>query len=199
MKIMKKILLFYIVIIAFFLTKSLNVFAEGKPPEEGSTLPVIKLPVPENEAEKTYLGLKGKGLFTIPQIEADVVIIEIFSMYCPYCQKEAPIVNDLYNVIEQNADIKGKIKIIGIGAGNTPFEVEVFRKKFQIPFPLFPDADFSIHNVCGEVRTPYFIAVKINEDGTNKVIYSKLGSIQDSGQFLELILKLSGLKKEVLK
>lgn len=199
MKIMKKILLFYIVIIAFFLTKSLNVFAEGKPPEEGSTLPVIKLPVPENEAEKTYLGLKGKGLFTIPQIEADVVIIEIFSMYCPYCQKEAPIVNDLYNVIEQNADIKGKIKIIGIGAGNTPFEVEVFRKKFQIPFPLFPDADFSIHKVCGEVRTPYFIVVKINEDGTNKVIYSKLGSIQDSGQFLELILKLSGLKKEVLK
>ncbi len=193
---MKKILLFCIVIITFFLTEDLNVFAEGKPPEEGGNLPLIKLPVPESEVEKAYLGLKGKGSFTIPQIEADVVIIEIFSMYCPYCQKEAPIVNDLYNAIEQNTDIKGKFKIIGIGAGNTPFEVEVFRKKFQIPFPLFSDADFSIHKLCGEVRTPYFIVVKINKDGTHKVIYSRLGSIQDPNQFLELIFTLSGLKKE---
>ncbi|MGB9715868.1 MAG: peroxiredoxin family protein [Thermodesulfovibrionales bacterium] len=196
MKIVKKILLFCIVIITFFLTEDLNVFAEGKPPEEGGNLPLIKLPVPESEVEKAYLGLKGKGSFTIPQIEADVVIIEIFSMYCPYCQKEAPIVNDLYNAIEQNTDIKGKFKIIGIGAGNTPFEVEVFRKKFQIPFPLFSDADFSIHKLCGEVRTPYFIVVKINKDGTHKVIYSRLGSIQDPNQFLELIFTLSGLKKE---
>jgi peroxiredoxin len=175
---------------------NLPVFASGKPPEEGKTLPSIKLPVPESPEEKAYLGLKRKGSFTIPQIKADVVIIEIFSMYCPYCQNEAPRVNELYQAIEKDTELKNKIKIIGIGAGNTPFEVDVFRKKYQIPFPLFPDVDFSIHKVCGEVRTPYFIGIKINKDGTHEVIYSKLGTIQDAQQFLDLILKKSGLKKE---
>lgn len=196
MKKLSLLLMVSIVILAFFSAFNLPLSAAKEPPAEGGPLPLIKLPIPKSQEERSYLGLKGEGTFTIPQIKAKVVIIEIFSMYCPYCQNEAPRVNELYNAIEQNPDLKGKIKIIGIGAGNTPMEVDVFRKKFQIPFPLFPDVDYSIHKVCGEVRTPYFIGVKINENGTHEVIYSKLGGLQDANQFLELILKLSGLKKE---
>jgi thiol-disulfide isomerase/thioredoxin len=183
-------------IVLFILILAFPTFAASKPPAEGGPLPVIKLPIPKSPEEKSYLGLTGEGSFTIPKIKARVVIIEIFSMYCPYCQKEAPAVNELYSAIENNPALKGKIKIIGIGAGNTPMEVDVFRKKFQIAFPLFPDVDYSIHKVCGEVRTPYFIGVKINDNGTHEVIYSKLGSIEDTNKFLELIIKLSGLKKE---
>jgi len=193
---MKKMCMFMAILAICSLILDYPVFAAGAPPQEGGTLPPIKLPVPKGIEERNYLGLVKEGTFTIPQIKAKVVIIEIFSMYCPYCQNEAPRVNELYNNIEKNSDLRGKIKIIGIGAGNTPFEVDVFRKTYQIPFPLFSDVDYSIHKVCGEVRTPYFIGVKINEDGSHKVIYSKLGGIQDANQFLELILKLSGLKKE---
>ena len=183
-------------IVLFILILAFPTFAASEPPAEGGPLPVIKLPIPKNPEEKSYLGLTGEGSFTIPKVKARVVIIEIFSMYCPYCQKEAPTVNELYNAIENNPDLKGKIKIIGIGAGNTPMEVDIFRKKFQIAFPLFPDVDYSIHKVCGEVRTPYFIGVRINDNGTHEVIYSKLGGLQDVNQFLELIRNLSGLKKE---
>ena len=196
MKKLSSLLMVSIVILAFFSAFNLPLSAAKEPPAEGGPLPVIKLPIPKSPGEKDYLGLKGDGTFTIPQIKAKVVIIEIFSMYCPYCQNEAPRVNELYNAIEKNPDLKGKIKIIGIGAGNTPLEVDVFRKKYQISFPLFSDVDYSIHKVCGEVRTPYFIGVKINDNGTHEVIYSKLGGLQDANQFLELILKLSGLKKE---
>jgi len=82
------------------------------------------------------LGLSGSGSFKIPQIKAKVVIIEIFSMYCPYCQKDAPGVNELYLLIENNADIKNKIKLIGIGAGNSSYEVEVFKKTYTVPSPF---------------------------------------------------------------
>ena len=184
------------IIITFVLMFAFPIFAVSEPPAEGGPLPVIKLPIPKSPEQKNYLGLTGEGSFTIPKIKARVVIIEIFSMYCPYCQKEAPTVNELYNAVENNPDLKGKIKIIGIGAGNTPMEVDVFRKKYQIAFPLFPDVDYSIHKVCGEVRTPYFIAVKINENGTHEVIYSKLGGLQDVNKFLELIRNRSGLTKE---
>ena len=183
-------------IVLFILILAFPTFAASEPPAEGGPLPVIKLPIPKNPEEKSSLGLTGEGSFTIPKVKARVVIIEIFSMYCPYCQKEAPTVNELYNAIENNPALKGKIKIIGIGAGNTPMEVDIFRKKFQIAFPLFPDVDYFIHKVCGEVRTPYFIGVKINDNGTHEVIYSKLGGLQDVNQFLELIRNRSGLTKE---
>ncbi|MDP2753370.1 MAG: TlpA disulfide reductase family protein [Nitrospirota bacterium] len=140
--------------------------------------------------------MKDKGSFKLSQINAQIVIIEIFSMYCPYCQKEAPNVNELYQLINSNPYLKDKIKIIGIGAGNTPFEVEVFKKQYNVPFLLFPDESFSVHKSVGNVRTPYFFVIKINADGSNKIIYSKAGSIQDPDQFLDFILKESGLKKE---
>jgi len=171
-----------------------SALAANKPPEKGETLPVINLPVPKNPTEKSYLGLSGDGLFKIPQIKANVVIVEIFSMYCPYCQKDAPGVNELYYLIEKNSDLKNKIKLIGIGAGNSSYEVEVYKKTYTVPFPLFPDKDFTIHKACGDVRTPYFIVVKINDDGTHQIVHSQLGGYPGAEPFLELVLKSSGLK-----
>jgi peroxiredoxin len=170
------------------------VFAANPPPSKGGVLPVINLPIPKNAAEKTYLGLSGDSLFKIPQIKSKVVVIEIFSMYCPYCQKDAPGVNELYNLIESNPETKNKIKLVGIGAGNSPYEVDVFKKTYAVPFPLFPDKDFTIHKAVGEVRTPFFIVVKINEDGTHQVVHSQLGGYPGAQPFLELVMNASGLK-----
>lgn len=191
---MKKIHLSLTVLIFLALIVSLPALSTNKPPEKGETLPVFNLPIPKNPAEKAYLGLSGEGFFKIPQIKAKVVIIEIYSMYCPFCQKDAPGVNELYQRIEKNPDLKGKIKMIGIGAGNTPFEVETYKKTYSVPFPLFPDKDFSIHKVCGEVRTPYFIVIKINEDGSHQIVHSQLGNYPGAEPFLETVLKASGLQ-----
>ena len=191
---MKKILMFLAAMTLLFSMLVFPALAANKPPEKGEVLPVMNLPTPKNPDERSYLGLSGSGLFKIPQIKAKVVIIEIFSMYCPYCQKDAPGVNELYRLIENNADIKNKIKLIGIGAGNSSYEVEVFKKTYNVPFPLFPDKDFTIHKACGEVRTPYFMVVKINEDGTHQIVHNQLGGYPGAEPFLELVLKASGLK-----
>jgi peroxiredoxin len=114
-------------------------------------------------------------------------------MYCPYCQAEAPNINNLNQLIENNPAYKDKIKIIGIGAGNTPFEVGTFKRKYTIAFPLVPDGDFKLHKLLGETRTPYFIVVKLNGDNPPEVIYSKLGAIAKIDLFLSQIAKLSGL------
>lgn len=191
---MKKNLMFLAAMTLLFSMLVFPALAANKPPEKGEVLPVMNLPTPKNPDERSYLGLSGSGLFKIPQIKAKVVIIEIFSMYCPYCQKDAPGVNELYRLIENNPDIKNKIKLIGIGAGNSPYEVEVFKKTYNVPFPLFPDKDFTIHKACGEVRTPYFMVVKINEDGTHQIVHNQLGGYPGAEPFLELVLKASGLK-----
>jgi peroxiredoxin len=191
---MKTISILFTITVLLFSILVFPALAANKPPEKGEGLPVINLPVPKNPDEKNYLGLSGSGFFKIPQIKAKAVIVEIFSMYCPYCQKDAPGVNELYRLIENNSNIKNKIKLIGIGAGNSPYEVEVFKKAYDVPFPLFPDKDFAIHQACGEVRTPYYMVVKMNEDGTHQIVHTQLGDYPGAEKFLELVLDISGLK-----
>jgi thiol-disulfide isomerase/thioredoxin len=191
---MKKNLMVLTVIPFMFSITVFPALAANKPPGIGGVLPTINLPIPKNEDERNYLGLYGGGLFKIPQIKAKAVIVEIFSMYCPYCQKDAPGVNELYRLIEDNPDIKNKIKLIGIGAGNSPYEIEVFKKTYHVPFPLFPDNDLTIHKACGEVRTPYYMVIRIHEDGTHQIVHTQLGDYPGAEPFLELVLKASGLK-----
>ncbi len=191
---MKKLMIYLILMTLSFSLILSSVAAKNKPPEKGDQLPTISFPVPKTPGERDYLGIPGSGSFKIPQIKSKVVIIEIFSMYCPYCQKDAPGVNDLYRLIGNNAEIRDKVKLIGLGAGNSAYEVEVYKNKFTVPFPLFSDQDFAIHKAFGEVRTPYFMVVRINENGTHQIVHTQLGNYPGAEPFLELVLKAAGLK-----
>jgi peroxiredoxin len=164
------------------------------PPAKGATFPALTFPGPQNAEDRGYLGLSAPGPFKITQLQAPVVIIEIFSMYCPICQKEAPLINELYQAIEKDPQLKGQIKLIGIGAGNTLFEVDFFKKKYQVPFPLLPDENFVLHKALGETRTPYFFVVKLDKGQPPRVIYSELGGIKGLEPFLDILRKSAGLK-----
>lgn len=177
------------------LARAVESSAAESPPPEGGVLPQIKLPVPQKPEEVRYLGINRTHDFLIPQIQAKIVILEVFNMYCPFCQKEAPTVNALYDIIAGREDLRNQIKIIGIGAGNSPFEVETFRKRFNVPFPLFPDTDYAVHEALGRVGTPYFIGIRVNADGSHQVLYSKRGGFGESQTFLDLILNKSQTQK----
>lgn len=165
------------------------------PPLTGEPFPDLKLPVPAESEHLKYLGLvpESQPTFTLNQVKANVVILEVFSMYCPYCQNEAPSINALYSRIAERG-LDDRVKLIGLGAGNSPYEVSLFKGKFGIKFPLLPDNDLSLHTALGQVRTPYFIVVSLEPDGKWKVIYSKVGSIGDPEQFLDSIIQTAGLK-----
>ena len=78
---MRFILYFILVAILCPFTVAGFAGAEVNPPAEGGVLPAIVLRVPDNPELQQYLGVSGEKTFTIPEIKAEVVLIEIFSMY----------------------------------------------------------------------------------------------------------------------
>ncbi|MEJ2037411.1 MAG: redoxin domain-containing protein [Desulfosarcinaceae bacterium] len=192
---MKKTFFICAAIFAFVLGTA-AVRAEEKGLILNQPLPKFELPVPGDAFGRNYLDLdRENGMFKIGELRAELVIIEIFSMYCPFCQREAPKVNALFNLIQADKQLSPRIKMIGIGVGNSGFEVDYFRKSYKIEFPLFPDEDFKIHKLCGEVRTPYFIGVKNTPGQKPIVIYTHLGGFESPRGFLDEMLKRGGLEK----
>jgi peroxiredoxin len=141
--------------------------------------------------DREYLNV-DQGPFLISQIDSEVLIVQIFSMYCPHCQKEAPNVNALYRAISASPGIKARVKVLGIGAGNSSFEVNAFRDLYRIKFPLIPDSDFRLHKILGEVRTPYFF-VLLKKPTALQVVYSREGGIEDPDSFLKLVCTRTGI------
>ena len=78
---MEQISKYVAVILSAFLLSAGFSNATTQPPAVGEVLPDISLAVPKNADHQRYLGVAGKASFTIPEIKADVVIIQIFSMY----------------------------------------------------------------------------------------------------------------------
>jgi hypothetical protein len=78
---MKKLVVSLAVILCIVFVMHGYVVADNPIPKVGEVLPSIKLKMPEKAEYRNYLGLSGSGEFSIPDIKAQVVIIEIFSMY----------------------------------------------------------------------------------------------------------------------
>ena len=155
-----------------------------KAPAAGELLVGIQLDAPASEDVRTYLGLTEGGSFDPTNIDGRLLVIEIFSMYCPHCQREAPAVNRLYQAIEGSEALRGRVKMIGIGVGNSAYEVDHFRKHYQIAFPLFPDEDFIVHQSLGEVRTPFFIITDIGPNDRGRVLWTGAGHMDKVETFI---------------
>jgi thiol-disulfide isomerase/thioredoxin len=158
-------------------------------------LPDIELAGPVPEKAAAALGLaKGRAAFRLSEIKAKFVLIEIFSMYCPYCQAEAPALNRLHALLGKSPQGKD-IRLIGIGAGNSAYEVDFFRQNYAVSFPLFADGDYRVHKIVGEVGTPAFILVRnAPEAGKLKVLLFQEGAFKTPEAFLGQVLRKAGLK-----
>jgi hypothetical protein len=153
----------------------------------------IQLPAPKTAEARDYLGIGDADPFSLGDIDTQILIIEVFSMYCPHCQREAPNVNRLFDQIVDRSDLKEKIKMIGIGVGNNDYEIDIFRKTYDIAFPLFADPSMEISKTLKAERTPTFIAIAYDEAPMLKQVYFQVGNMADGDLFLKEIIERSGL------
>jgi thiol-disulfide isomerase/thioredoxin len=136
--------------------------------EPGDTFPLIYLDQPSTPEENAYLGLsdeltpaRKKQKITIADINAELIVVEFMNRYCPSCQAQVPIMNRASALIERKPDLKNKVRLIGIGAGNNDEELKGFSTEQEIPFPLFQDSEFIAYDAIGDPEgTPFTILVR---------------------------------------
>jgi len=181
---------FLVSLMALIVLASPHSAAYGKQPEAGQPLIDIRLNAPPSDAHRTYLGIADDGDFSPLSISGRLLIIEIFSMYCPHCQREAPSVNRLYEAIQASPELGKRVRMIGIGVGNSEFEVNHFRKHYTVAFPLFPDEEFRIHQDLGEVRTPYFIIVATGSPHSGTILWTGAGKMDPVDTMIDRLNRL---------
>lgn len=164
-------------------------------PKAGDILPDLEVKDLVQPQDAAYLGLApGTKSFRLSQIKAEALLIEVFSMYCPSCQADAGAMNDLFEQLAGDARSKG-LKVIGIGAGNSPFEVNFFRKKYKSPIPMYQDADFALHKVLGNVGTPSFFVLKPRTGGKGfDVTFFQEGASKDHEALRKAVLEAAGIR-----
>lgn len=184
---MKYIILHLVLVLSLFLPFTAP--AAGPVP-----LPDLVLEVPENPRHKEYLGLTGKSGtdFSIRDIDADILLIELFSMYCPYCQKAAPAVNELYVKMREISKNGPVVKIIGLGVANSQFEVDHFRDTYDIAFPLFTDEDKTMFRALAGEGTPTFIGCRLRGGERPVIVLRQNGGFASSATFLQELIDKGG-------
>lgn len=159
-------------------------------PQVGDVLPDIEVKAQLKPGEAAYLGLAPAAKsFRLSQIKAEALLVEVFSMYCPRCQAEAPAVNRVFERIMASPQGQ-KLKFVALGAGNSQFEVDFFRKKYQAPMPMIQDADYALHKAFMAVGTPSYFVLRAQPGGKGlKVLYFHEGMFEDENAFFDEVLR----------
>ena len=136
-----------------------------KPLAIGQVAPDFTLPSPDGKA------------YSLSQFKGQVVLLELFAPWCPFCQKDAPIFNEVY---EKYKD-KG-VQVLAISASpwgytleddraaqRTPTPIAMsdiiwFRDTFKVPFPMLFDKDVTVGEQYGLAFYPTVYI--IGKDGT---------------------------------
>ena len=172
-----------IIFIGFNLTSAPSFSAESMKP--GSSIPEFNLKAPDSKAMKAYLGLKDEKSFSPSQIKAKLIVIEFFDVFCPVCQKNAPMVNRLFKTIQEDKDLSNDVKLLGIALEGQPDELSAYRQKFKCEFPLFTDPEKEIQSKLKISYVP--IIVVVNKQG--KVLLNHIGLFENIDTVLVEIRK----------
>lgn len=158
----------------------------------GDFFPIFSFPNTLSTKDMDYLGLsyylfgliKG-GSFSVKDINAEVVLLEYSNKYCLSCQLQAPVMNKVFSMVQEDPDLKGRVKFIAIGTGNNQKEVDSFRREKKIPFPIVPDPQYVAYEAIGEPGATPFTIILRRANSRHIVVLSKLGLIKEP----EIILK----------
>jgi peroxiredoxin len=187
MKIPSSLIFLFLAGFAVILSLSAATSLSAKIIAEGMEVPDLSITAPESLEARKYLGLQDGASFSLSQLSAKLVLVEIFHVLCQHCQKQAPEMNRIYQFIEQDPELRGNIKMFAIGIQSEPKSLDAFKKTFHIKFPILPDQQLDVFTKLGEPAIPFLMLV----DQQGKVLLTHKGYLKDGDDFFRKIRSFS--------
>ena len=100
---------------------------------------------------------------------------------------QAPFLNQLYNMVQQDAALKDKIKFMAVGQGNAPEKVKMWQAFHKVPFPVLADPDSALGKALN--FTPYPVTMLL--DQTGKILWVHVGAFDNAEEVFKEIKKIA--------
>jgi peroxiredoxin len=157
----------------------------------GMKLPAFRLSSPTSADALQYLGLTKAEPFSLSQVPSKLILVEILSVFCQYCQKQTPVMNRIYQYTQEDPNLANNIKMIGIVAIGDQKAVEAFKTAYRVKFPLIPDPKMEIF---GKLQNPSIpLLLLVNRQGD--ILLTHSGYLNDADEFFGKMKKIAENQK----
>jgi peroxiredoxin len=115
--------------------------------------------------------------FQLSDFKGKTVFINFFTLSCPSCMKELPIIEkEIWTKYKDNKDIE----ILIVGREEKLEKLIEFRDKKQFTFPIISDIDRKVYTIFASKYVPRNII--INKEG--KLVFTEVGFTDDKFKLL---------------
>lgn len=167
-------------VLALVLFLGATVLAADVEPKVGQTVNA-KFAKPMSDEDAKYLGLEKAAEFTVKDVKSPYVLVEQFSTTCPHCMVQAPVLNNLYNLVNQDAKLKDKVKFLAVGQGNDEAALKMWKAFHKVPFPLIADPKSTLGDALN--FHPYPVTMVL--DKTGKIVLVHIGAFESADEVLK--------------
>lgn len=130
----------------------------------------------------------------LSDLRGQVFIVNMYSWFCAPCQEEAPALRALHALIASasHGELAGRVRLVGIAAGDDWNLVQGFRQRHGLAFPLFADPELALHGQLGGLPVPFTWVLRREADGF-RVLFTHAGALSGTpAAFLDRVLAAAG-------
>ena len=149
-------------------------------PKVGQTVNA-KFSKPMSEEDAKYLGLDKAAEFTVKDVKAPYLLVEQFSTTCPHCMAQAPVMNTLFSRVQQDPQLKDKVKFMAMGQGDPEEKVKMWKAFYKVTFPVMPDPKSTLGDALN--FHPYPVTMVL--DKNNKIVFLHIGAFENADEVLK--------------
>ena len=94
---------------------------------------------------------------------------------------QAPVLNNLYNMANQDSTLKGKLKFMAVGKDDNEIKMKMWKAFHKVPFPLIADPNAIFAKALNFPNYPVTMVL----DKSGKIVWVHVGAFDNAEEALK--------------